>query len=42
MGEMLDYNIKYFLVMDNCTLLQEGGLDMEGQTRLVAFRVFAH
>jgi len=32
MGKVLDYNIKYFPVMDNCMLLQEGGLDMEGQT----------
>jgi len=35
---MLDYNTKYSLIMDNRTLLRQKGLDMEGQTRLVAFR----
>jgi RIO-like serine/threonine protein kinase len=35
---MLDYNTKYSPIIDNQTLLQQGGLDMEGPTQLVAFR----
>jgi hypothetical protein len=36
--EMLDYNTKYSPIMDNWTLLKQGGLDMEGWTWLVPFR----
>ncbi len=30
--EMLDYNMKYSPIIDNCMLLQQGGPNMEGQT----------
>jgi hypothetical protein len=36
--EMLDYNKKYFPIMDDRTLSWQKGPDMEGQTRLVTFR----
>jgi hypothetical protein len=36
--EMLDYNMKYSPIIDNHTLLWQGGLDMEGQTWFVAFK----
>jgi hypothetical protein len=36
--EMLDYNTKYSPIIDNQTLLQQGGLDVEGLTQLVAFK----
>jgi hypothetical protein len=35
--EMLDYNMKYFPIMDDHTLSQQRGLDMEGWTQLVTF-----
>ncbi len=37
--KMLGYNTKYSPIMDNWTLLWQGGLDMEGQTWLVAFKI---
>jgi hypothetical protein len=36
--EMLDCNTKYSPIIDNHTLLHQGGLDMEGRTQLVTFR----
>jgi hypothetical protein len=36
--KMLDYNMKYFPLTDNCTLLHQGSSNMEGQTWLVAFK----
>jgi hypothetical protein len=36
--EMLDYNMKYFPIMDDCTLSRQGGPNMEGRTWLVTFR----
>jgi serine/threonine protein kinase len=36
--KMLDYNTKYSPIMDNNTLLWQGGPNMEVQTQLVAFR----
>ncbi len=36
--KMLDYNMKCFSIMDNRTLLRQGGLDMEGWTWFVTFR----
>ncbi len=35
--KMLDYNMKYFPITNNHTLLRHGGLDMEGRTWLIAF-----
>jgi hypothetical protein len=35
---MLDYNMKYFPVMDNQIVLHQGGPNVEGWTWLVAFR----
>jgi hypothetical protein len=36
--EMLNYNSKYSPIMNNHTLLRQGGPNMNGQTRLVAIR----
>jgi hypothetical protein len=36
--KMLDYNTKYSPIMNNCTLLWQGGLNMKGRTWLVTFR----
>jgi hypothetical protein len=35
---MLDLHMKYSPITNNNPLFQEGGLDMEGQTQLIAFR----
>ncbi len=36
--KLLDYNTKYWPIMDNWMLLWEGGRNMEGQTWLVTFK----